>query len=107
MLAAGDWRHLQPRRLRSLKDIPIVAIIDMPCMDEIPRALTTIRPPTAGLGKQAAAILVDMINGTPILNRRVLLAPELIVRNSVATIGETKPKARDGLASYRSAAVRP
>lgn len=107
MLAVGALRHLQARKIRCPNDISIVGMNDMPFMDAITPALTTIRTPTAGLGKQAAAILVDMINGTPILNRRVLLAPELIVRNSVATIGETRPKARDGLASYRSAAVRP
>jgi LacI family transcriptional regulator len=70
-------------------------------MDAIAPPLTTIRTPTAELGKHAAAILVDMINGTPIQKRRVELEPELVVRHSVATMSAAKAKPNDRLAKAR------
>jgi hypothetical protein len=83
MLAVGALRHIEARRIRCPTDISLVGMNDMPFMDSIAPALTTIRTPTADLGKHAAEILVAMIHGAPIENRRVVLNPELVVRNSV------------------------
>src|ERR1700723_1273344 len=67
----------------------IVAPNDMPFMDSIAPALPPTRTPTADLGKHAAEILVAMIHGAAIENRRVVLNPELVVRNSVAPVNQT------------------
>ena len=93
MLAVGALRHLEARRIRCPTDISLVGMNDMPFMDSIAPALTTIRTPTADLGKHAAEILVAMIHGAPIENRRVVLNPELVVRNSVKPTD--RPRAAD------------
>ena len=70
--------------------ISIIGMNDMPFMDSIAPALTTVRTPTADLGKHAAEILVAMIHSAPIENRRVVLKPELVIRNSVASVDQAK-----------------
>jgi LacI family transcriptional regulator len=84
MLAIGALRHLRDRGAHCPADISIIGMNDMPFMNAIAPALTTIRTPTADLGKEAAELLVAMINGVPIENRRVILQPTLVVRDSVA-----------------------
>lgn len=101
MLAVGALRHLQTLGIRCPTDISIVGMNDMPFMDAIAPALTTIRTPTADLGKEAAAILAAMINGEPIENKRVVLKPELVVRNSVGLVGAAYPPHCDDLATAR------
>jgi LacI family transcriptional regulator len=86
MLAVGALRQLDVHGLRCPQDISIIGMNDMPFMDSIAPALTTVRTPTAELGKNAAEILVAMINGAPVENRRVVLAPELVDRNSAALV---------------------
>jgi len=106
MLAVGALRHLEARGIRCPTDVSIVGMNDMSFMDRIAPPLTTIRTPTANLGKHAADILVAMINGVPIEDNQVVLSPELIIRNSVATIGEVKNVAHDEIANRRGAVVR-
>jgi LacI family transcriptional regulator len=90
MLAVGALRHLQASGVRCPTDISIIGMNDMPFMDAIAPALTTIRTPTSDLGKEAGELLVAMINGAPIENRRVVLKPTLVARASVA-----QPRERD------------
>ena len=88
MLAVGALRHLQTRGARCPTDISIVGMNDMPFMDAIAPALTTIRTPTTDLGKEAAELLVAMINGALIRNWRVIVRPMLVVRDLVAGLRE-------------------
>jgi LacI family transcriptional regulator len=84
MLAVGALRQLEAHGMHCPDDISIIGMNDMPFMDRIAPALTTVRTPAAGLGKQAAEILVAMIHGATIENRRVVLTPELVDRNSTS-----------------------
>ncbi len=104
MLAVGALRHLEACNIRCPVDISLVGMNDMPFMDSIAPALTTIRTPTADLGKHAAELLVAMIHGAPIENRRVVLTPELIVRNSAVPVNQTKAPDYGGI--VRTVAVR-
>src|SRR5579863_1040873 len=106
MLAVGALRHLEARRIRCPTDISLVGMNDMPFMDSIAPALTTIRTPTADLGKHAAEILVAMIHGAPIENRRVVLNPELVVRNSVMPTDRPRAADHDDPVLPRNAQVR-
>jgi LacI family transcriptional regulator len=90
MLAVGALRQLEAHGIRCPADISIVGMNDMAFMDSISPALTTVRTPTADLGKHAAEILVAMIHGTSIDNRRVVLNPALVIRNSVTSIDQAK-----------------
>jgi LacI family transcriptional regulator len=84
MLAVGALRHLQACNIHCPTDVSVIGMNDMAFMDAIAPALTTIRTPTSDLGKEAAELLIAMINGAPIQNRRVVLKPTLVVRDSVA-----------------------
>ena len=106
MLAVGALRHLKARGIRCPTDISLVGMNDMPFMDSIAPALTTIRTPTADLGKHAAEILVAMIHGAPIENRRVVLNPELVVRNSVMPTDRPRAADHDDPVLPRNAQVR-
>lgn len=86
MLAVGALRHLQASKIRCPADISIVGMNNMQFMDAIAPALTTIHTPTAELGVRAAALLIAMINETTIETNRIVLKPELVVRDSVARI---------------------
>jgi LacI family transcriptional regulator len=90
MLAVGAMRHLKASNIRCPADISIMGMNDMPFTDAIAPALSTIRTPTTELGKQAAAILVSMLNNMPIENRRIVLTPELVARSSVTTLDPTR-----------------
>ena len=83
MLAVGCLRSFRERGIACPNDISLVGMNDMLFMDAIDPGLTTIRTPTAELGNQAAAILIAMIKGQPVQSDRVVLKPELLVRDSV------------------------
>jgi LacI family transcriptional regulator len=107
MLAVGALRHLKACNIRCPADISIMGMNDMPFTDAIAPALTTIRTPTTELGKQAAAILVAVLNGSmSIDNRRVVLAPELVIRNSVTGVDSTKSMVSEHGATRVDVAVR-
>ena len=106
MLAVGALRHLEACNIRCPSDISIIGMNDMPFMDSIAPALTTIRTPTAELGKHAAEILVAMVHGASIENRRVVLNPELVIRNSVEPIDRAKATGYDDHILDRSSRVR-
>lgn len=86
MLAVGALRHLQANQIRCPSQISLVGMNNMQFMDAIAPALTTIHTPTADLGTEAAKLLIAMINDTPIETNRIVMAPELVVRDSVARI---------------------
>jgi LacI family transcriptional regulator len=46
--------------------------------------LTTVRQPLADMGRVAAGMLGDLIEGVPLRSQRVELSTELIVRESTA-----------------------
>jgi LacI family transcriptional regulator len=106
MLAVGALRHLEACNIRCPGDISIIGMNDMPFMDSIAPALTTIRTPAADLSKHAAEILVAMVHGASIENRRVVLNPELVIRNSVEPVDRAKATGYDGHILDRSSRVR-
>lgn len=86
MLAVGCLRFLRSNGIDCPDDVSVVGMNDMLFMEDIAPALTTVRTPTADLGTQASCILVSMIQGVSVPNDRILLKPELLVRNSVASV---------------------
>lgn len=85
MLAVGCLRHFKDRSIDCPNEISLVGMNDMLFMDAINPALTTIRTPTAELGSQASAILISMIKGQAVRSDRVVLKPDLLIRDSVAS----------------------
>lgn len=86
MLAVGCLRHMKDRGIVCPNEISVVGMNDMLFMDAINPGLTTICTPTAELGNQASGILIAMIKGQPPPVERVVLKPELCLRESVAIL---------------------
>jgi len=55
-------------------DVPLAAQVDPP--------LTTVRQPISEMGRMACRLLVQLIQGEPVLQRKVVLHTQLVVRQS-------------------------
>lgn len=87
LLALGALSALRERGLECPRDISIVGFHDLPQVDRVTPALTTIRQPAEELGRIAAEMTVAVLNspGQPPLWRT--LPPTLVVRESTAPRG--------------------
>jgi LacI family transcriptional regulator len=62
----------------------VVGFDDLP-LDRWLSPLTTVGQPLAEMGRVAAEMLGDLIEGVPLGSRRVELATELVVRESTSS----------------------
>lgn len=83
-IAIGAIGALRENGIECPRDISIVGYNDVPLTDQLDPPLTTIRLPGHELGRVAAELLVNRIDGTEATTNAVVLAPELIVRASTA-----------------------
>ena len=67
------------------QDLSIVGFDDLPVARWVSPPLTTVRQPLAEMGRAAAQMLGDLIEGLPLRSSRVELSTELIVRESTTT----------------------
>ena len=70
-------------------DISVVGFDDLSMSSFTIPALTTIRQPAREIAERGTRILFDMIEGKRVRRRRILIEPELVVRESTA-----RPRAR-------------
>jgi LacI family transcriptional regulator len=82
LLALGAYDVMQERNLFCPADISIVGHNDMMLMDMVNPALTTIRISHKEMGRQSADLLVEIIGNSKKPVCKIVLPPELIVRNS-------------------------
>jgi len=68
--------------LKIPEDIALVGYNDEPTIAYTEPHLTTVKVPLQKMGELAGEILLNLINGKEIKNNRVILAPQLIVRES-------------------------
>ncbi|MCF6175957.1 MAG: LacI family transcriptional regulator [Victivallaceae bacterium] len=87
--APSFYESLRNKGLKVPDDISIAAYDDEPLAVLISPALTTIHKPLEQMSAEALKLLLEMIEGGSQANRRVLVAPELIVRDSVRKIGKS------------------
>ena len=66
-------------------DVSLVGHNDMPFVDIVQPPLTTIHIPVAEMGRQAAQVLMENINGDGQATTTRILTPSLVVRASTAT----------------------
>jgi DNA-binding LacI/PurR family transcriptional regulator len=64
------------------RDISVAGFDDIPWAAYTSPPLTTIRQPIYKIGRQTCSMLIDIVNGRPPENTRVMLTPELMVRAS-------------------------
>jgi LacI family transcriptional regulator len=80
--ALGVYEAARQRGLRIPEDLSVVGFDDLPAARWVSPPLTTVRQPLADMGRVAAEMLGDLIEGVPLRSQRVELATELIVRES-------------------------
>ena len=83
--ALGLYEAARQHGLRVPQDLSIVGFDDLPVARWVSPPLTTVRQPLAEMGRTAAAMLGDLIDGKPLRSRRVELSTELILRESTAS----------------------
>ena len=81
-MALGAIRALREAGLRVPEDIAITGFDDMPFAARTEPPLTTVRQPIQRMGAVAAETLIDLITHPDKQPRRVILASELVIRQS-------------------------
>jgi LacI family transcriptional regulator len=83
-VALGCYEALAERGLRCPADVSVVGFNDMPFMDKMQPALTTVRVAHHEIGAEAARLLLDSFRDPDRPARAVLLPPVLVERSSTA-----------------------
>jgi LacI family transcriptional regulator len=82
--AFGVYEAARQRGLRIPEDLSVVGLDDLPVARWVSPPLTTVRQPLTEMGRAAAQMLGQLIEGTALRSVRVELSTELIVRESTA-----------------------
>ena len=85
LLAVGCYDVFAERGLRCPEEISVVGFNDMPFMDKLRPALTTVRIPQHDLGAEAARLLLGQMKQLRREERSVLMPVRLSVRQSTAS----------------------
>ena len=88
--AFGVYEAARQRGLRIPQDLSVVGFDDLPVARWVSPPLTTVRQPLAEMGRAAAQMLGEIIEGLPMRSSRVELSTELIVRESTAAPGSPR-----------------
>ncbi len=78
------YEAARQRGLREPQDLSVVGFDDLPISRWVPPPLTTVRQPLDEMGRSAAQMLGDLIEGRPLHSTRIELFTELIIRESTA-----------------------
>ena len=97
--AFGVYEVARQHGLRVPQELSVVGFDDLPVARWVSPPLTTVRQPLAEMGRAAAQILGELIEGIPPRSRRVELSTELIVRESTAPPAEPPATPPAGTAS--------
>jgi LacI family transcriptional regulator len=81
-VAMGAYRYLKKHKVRVPKDVGLVGFSDLKTTDILEVPLTTVKEPTAQIGRKALDILMDQIADPKQPVRTERLAPKLIIRKS-------------------------
>ena len=93
MLCLGVYDALAAADLRVGADISVTGFNDMPFVERISPALTTIRIQHAEMGRRAAEILLAEMMSSKFVPREIVLDPQIVVRSSSAPVPTTWPTA--------------
>jgi LacI family transcriptional regulator len=94
MLAVGCYAALDEAGLQCPDDISVIGFNDMPFIDRLRPPLTTVRFPHYQLGTEAAQLLLERIGERDAPVKILYLAPELVVRKSVAAPADSAAQVR-------------
>jgi DNA-binding LacI/PurR family transcriptional regulator len=84
LMASGAMAVLAAANRRIPQDVAIVGYDDSPIATSVTPRLTSVRQPIEEMGHEMARLLVDAVEGTDPVQRRVILATDLVRRASSA-----------------------
>jgi LacI family transcriptional regulator len=84
LLALGCYDVFAERGVRCPEEISVVGFNDMPFAARFAPPLTTIHIPHYEIGKAAAQLMLERLQGGDATTREIRLEPSLIVRESTA-----------------------
>jgi DNA-binding LacI/PurR family transcriptional regulator len=84
LMAAGAMTVLENAGKRVPQDVALVGYDDSPIASTLRPRLTSVRQPIEEMGHEMARLVVDRVEGTDSVQRRVILATELVKRASSA-----------------------
>ena len=82
--ALGVYRAAAEAGLRIPEDLSVVGFDDLPPVEWAVPALTTVRQPLREMAAAAAAMVVTLAQGGELVQTRLILATDLVVRSSTA-----------------------
>jgi LacI family repressor for deo operon, udp, cdd, tsx, nupC, and nupG len=82
--AIGVMIGLNARGYNIPQDFSVTGFDDVPQAVFMSPSLTTIRQPRTAIGKQAMALLLELLSDGRPAETEILLRPDLVVRNSVS-----------------------
>jgi len=89
LVAAGFIAGATKHGVKIPQEISVIGIDDIPLAKMISPSLTSISQPKIEQGEQAAALALKMIGGKKLLRKdSIIMASELIVRNSTANLND-------------------
>ncbi len=84
LAALGVYTACRRLRLRIPDDVAVAGFNDIPSASKLDPPLTTIQVPVHEMGVIAAGMLIDEVESGELSSRRVVFAPQLVVRGSTA-----------------------
>jgi len=94
MTAVGAYAVARRRGLRIPEDLAIVGYNDIPLASRLIPGLTTVHVPIHDFGSVAARLLLEQIEIVELTPRRVVFAPQLVVRGSTMAGADEQPGGR-------------
>lgn len=82
LLALGALLEMRAQNVDCARDLGIVGFDDHPWAAVSSPMLTVVRQPTRHIGRVAAEMILALINGQPVAEKRVVLPCELVIRGS-------------------------
>ena len=99
MTAIGAYGAARRRGLRIPEDIAIVGYNDIPLAGRLVPGLTTVHVPIHEFGSVAAGMLLEQIETGEVKPKRVVFAPQLVVRGSTSAGADEQAAGRAALRS--------
>lgn len=87
LIAIGAMRAIKECGLQVGQDIAVTGFDDVPIIQYLQPALTSVRQPIWEIGRRVIEMLVALLEGSPLPEKQFLIAPQLIVRESSRTLG--------------------